>query len=219
MVDLEGTIEAIVEEKLHDLPTNSSGQITGEGFPEGKVTAPIGTIYIDSRATNGALRWIKKSGAGNTGWVILSGDTGIKTYNSSLFFGGSRMYMRRVDNTVTIGFGGLQYDLFALKPKAEVQSWFEDKPNNVKHLRIMTEDAPIGQRKMIEIPDGFRPIKPVMVPLFVDDGRVVGAVYVASKHDGSFARFHITEEYPTDGYKDLRVGSIIYMTDESYPSV
>ena len=40
----------------------------GTGSPEGKVSAPVGSVYTDTAATNGAIRWIKTSGTGNTGW-------------------------------------------------------------------------------------------------------------------------------------------------------
>lgn len=36
----------------------------------------MGTIYTDTAATNGAIRWIKVSGTGNTGWAVEYGDTG-----------------------------------------------------------------------------------------------------------------------------------------------
>ena len=48
----------------------------GVGFPEGEVTAPIGSIYTDTSATNGAIRWIKTSDTDNTGWSVEYGDTG-----------------------------------------------------------------------------------------------------------------------------------------------
>ena len=48
----------------------------GTGFPEGVVTANVGTVYIDTAITNGASSWVKKSGTGSTGWWILEGDTG-----------------------------------------------------------------------------------------------------------------------------------------------
>ena len=49
----------------------ASDVITGSGFPEGVVTAPIGQRYIDTAATAGAIEWIKASGAGNTGWKLF----------------------------------------------------------------------------------------------------------------------------------------------------
>lgn len=49
---------------------------TGDGPPEGKVTAPVGAVYIDRVAATGGVRWIKATGDGPTGWRILWGDTG-----------------------------------------------------------------------------------------------------------------------------------------------
>ena len=46
------------------------------GFPNGVVSAPTGSIYIDTAVTNGAGSWIKKSGTGNTGWSVTYGDSG-----------------------------------------------------------------------------------------------------------------------------------------------
>ena len=48
-------------------------------MPNGKVTAQIGTTYVDMAVTNGALKWIKRTGDGNTGWQVLTGDTGWRT--------------------------------------------------------------------------------------------------------------------------------------------
>ena len=40
----------------------------GTGSPEGKITAPVGSVYTDTEATNGSVRWVKASGTGSTGW-------------------------------------------------------------------------------------------------------------------------------------------------------
>jgi len=53
--------------------------INGTGSPEGVVTAPVGTYYTDTAGTNGAWRWLKKTGSGNTGWSVIDGDTGVRT--------------------------------------------------------------------------------------------------------------------------------------------
>lgn len=55
---------------------NDSSFLTGTGFPNGVVAAPVGSIYVDKNLTCGALLWIKQTGTGNTGWKVLSGDTG-----------------------------------------------------------------------------------------------------------------------------------------------
>ena len=76
----------------------------GTGSPESKVSAPVGSIYTDSSATNGAIRWIKASGAGNTGWRVEYGDTGWRNLSRSSVAPGwsGGFYVRRIGNTVHI---------------------------------------------------------------------------------------------------------------------
>jgi hypothetical protein len=50
--------------------------MSGTGSPEGVVSAPVGSQWTDTAATTGAVKWIKASGTGNTGWVVEYGDTG-----------------------------------------------------------------------------------------------------------------------------------------------
>lgn len=55
---------------------NGSDFLTGTGFPNGVVAAPVGSTYIDRDATNGAIRWIKKTGGNSVnGWAVDYGDT------------------------------------------------------------------------------------------------------------------------------------------------
>ena len=86
---------------------------TGTGFPEGKVAAPVGSVYTDSAATNGAIRWIKASGTGNTGWRVEYGDTGWRDLTHLLsdawsVSSGGYVRIRRSYNTVMVAFKGLQ---------------------------------------------------------------------------------------------------------------
>lgn len=50
--------------------------LRGTGQPNGVVTAPVGSEYIDLAATAGARKWYKASGVGNIGWIVTDGDTG-----------------------------------------------------------------------------------------------------------------------------------------------
>jgi hypothetical protein len=83
--------------------------LTGTGFPNGVVTAPTGSIYIDTAITNGASSWIKKSGTGNTGWKILEGDTGQRDITASVINGwtATKVFVRRVNNEVYLQVEGL----------------------------------------------------------------------------------------------------------------
>jgi len=74
--------------------------LSGTGFPVGVVAAPIGTMYQDLAATNGAVLWIKTSGtAGNTtGWSVAYGDTGYRDITSLVTNGwaATRLDVRRI---------------------------------------------------------------------------------------------------------------------------
>ena len=216
IIDLNSTIRNIIEEKHHDMPTGggSSREIVGEGFPEGKVVAPIGTIYVDTQVTNGALRWIKKSGSGNTGWVILSGDTGLKEVTSATFKPGAKMYLRRINNVVTISFGGLQYDLFGLNTKLSLRGRVVSKPRNINWIRMSTDNIDTNY----SIPLGFQTSKSFYTTLYGDAGDIIGTIYIGGKNDLNVIRLQPIGDYPVNGYADLRVGAIIYTTDDPYPT-
>mgnify|MGYP003296529243 CR=1 FL=1 len=62
----------------------SQYEMRGSGSPLGVITAPVGTYYTDIVGTNGAWRWIKKTGSGNTGWVVEDGDTGWRDITPSV---------------------------------------------------------------------------------------------------------------------------------------
>ena len=81
--------------------------LTGAGSPNGAVSAPVGTEYTDTAGTNGAHQWYKASGTGNTGWVVLVGDTGPRDISSYLTNGwelGSHGFVsvRRIDTIVEL---------------------------------------------------------------------------------------------------------------------
>lgn len=85
-----------------------SGDLVGTGFPEGVVTAPVGTYYQDTAATDGAWRWRKMTGTGNAGWEVVEGDTGWRSISSLLDATGTVLdntksnaaFVRRIGMTV-----------------------------------------------------------------------------------------------------------------------
>lgn len=58
--------------------------LTGTGMPNGVVSAPVGSKYIDTAVANGAQEWMKRTGVGNTGWEVTVGDTGWRSLYSLL---------------------------------------------------------------------------------------------------------------------------------------
>ncbi len=98
-----------------DRSAGNVGIITGTGFPEGVVTAPVGSMYTDTAATNGAIRWIKATGVGNTGWRVEYGDTGWRNIVGSIYAGPDLaanfptvnvLQMRRIGMEVKFRFRG-----------------------------------------------------------------------------------------------------------------
>ncbi len=87
-----------------DRSAGNVGIITGTGFPNGVVTAPVGSMYTDTDATNGAIRWIKATGNGNTGWKVEYGDTGWREIESVLLngFTATSVKIRRFGDQVSI---------------------------------------------------------------------------------------------------------------------
>lgn len=73
--DADKPISTATQNALN-LKLDASRVLQGTGFPNGTVTAPVGTIYVDTAVTNGASSWIKKSGTGNTGWAVLEAKVG-----------------------------------------------------------------------------------------------------------------------------------------------
>lgn len=74
----------------------------GTGSPEGKVAAPVGSIYTDTAATNGAVRWIKTSGTGTTGWSVEYGDTGWRVLPKPPEISEGSIHVRRINNQTII---------------------------------------------------------------------------------------------------------------------
>jgi len=62
----------------------------GTGNPNGVVTAPVGSQFVntESGGYTGARRWTKATGTGNTGWVVVDGDTGLVNITASSYVSG-----------------------------------------------------------------------------------------------------------------------------------
>ena len=195
--------------KISTLESKSAYEIHGTGMPNGKVEAPIGTTYVDVEVTNGALKWIKQSGTGNTGWKVLIGDTGWRTLNSVSRAGNSFIKIRRVNNLVTYQFGGLQWGWFGVGRR--------NGPGFVRHNSSGDKGAKLTYPN--GIPEGFRSENSLVGPTYDDKGRPYGIWYLGGKSDLNFIQFTFNENIPTDrDIGDIRVSAISYLTDEDWPT-
>ena len=189
------------------LPTNQ-WEIHGTGMPNGVVEAEIGTTYVDKNKTNGALKWIKTTDGGNTGWEVLIGDPGWRTLNSVSRVGNSFIKIRRVNNLITYQFGGLQWGWFGVGRR--------NGPGFVRHNSSGDKGAKLTYPN--GIPEGFRSENSLVGPTYDDKGRPYGIWYLGGKSDLNFIQFTFNDPIPTDrDIGDIRVSAISYLTADPWP--
>ena len=196
-------------------PSSNTGQVNeyeihGTGMPNGKVVAPVGTTYVDTAVTNGALKWIKRSGAGNQGWEVLTGDTGWRTLNIKSKLGNSFLKVRRKNDLVTYQFGGLSWGWFGVVRRGGVgyEAQGSDKERNCYILGLSG------------VPLGFRSESSLIGSIYNDKGTPYGTWYLGGYGDSNMLRFQFTDPVPTDrDIGDIRVSSISYLTSEPWPGV
>lgn len=97
-----------------DLDSGGGGVLSGTGAPEGQTfdgvassAMPLGTHYIDTDTTNGALEWVKVVGpdlwkvvVGDTGWRDMAGEDMVGTE-----FHTNQWILKRVGDLVTFSIG------------------------------------------------------------------------------------------------------------------
>ena len=189
--------------------STSSSELTGEGMPNGKVEGTLGQTYIDTKKTNGALKWIKRTPSGNQGWAVLDGDTGWKTLNASSKLGNSYVKARRINDTVYLQFGGLQWGWFGIIRRGGL-GFVAHPGNREKKVFILTN----GQ-----MPYGYRTATSLIGPIYNDDGVSYGTWYLGGYGDANHLRFQFLDPIPTDkDIGDIRVSNISYVTDDPWPT-
>ena len=204
-----GTITLPTSSQNNPAPTTSSTELIGTGMPNGKVEGKLGQTYVDTAKTNGALKWIKRTPSGNTGWAVLDGDTGWKTLNSTSKLGASYVKVRRINDNVQLQFGGLQWGWFGIIRRGGL-GFVAHPGNREKKVFILTN----GQ-----IPYGYRTATSLIGPIYNDDGVSYGTWYLGGYGDANHLRFQFLEPIPADkDIGDIRVSNIAYVTDDPWPT-
>ena len=204
-----------------NLPTNAtptpSGtgrsneyEIHGTGMPNGKITAPVGTTYVDTAVTNGALKWIKRKGDNNQGWEVLTGDTGWKRLSISSGYNQSTLRVRRINNVVTYKLDGLNKDLFGIVRRGG--------PGYLSHASDIERNVYLLYNN--RIPIGYRSAMSLSGQIFDGTGNPYGSWFFGGINNGNYFMFHFTNPVPTDNnITDIVVSNISYITDDPWPTV
>ena len=204
--------------KISTLESKSAYEIHGIGMPNGKVTAPIGTTYVDMEVTNGALKWIKREGTGNTGWQVFTGDTGWRTLPLEQKRGTARLQIRRINDQVIVKFDGLQWGWFGV--------------NDIEKLGGSVVEKTIGGKKytwiklsvgrgVYVLPEGFRSASSLLSGLYGDLGDLLGSVYVGGTADSNAIQLRYAmpkEQITSNILSQIRISPITFITDDDYPT-
>ena len=157
------------DNKIQILEAKVGFEIHGTGMPNGRVTAPIGTTYIDTAATNGAIKWMKYTGDENTGWRVIHGDTGwvlVWQYdtNKNVI---NRMYCRRINDVVHVKFN----------PKINT--------SNISHaVNLMLDSGTNESDDNLSI-DGFKPVDDVVQTIFKTASEIYSTTASAENSEGA----------------------------------
>lgn len=186
---------------------SSSSELKGQGFPY-NLNADIGTIYTDTTAKNGAVKWIKKTaGTGSNAWSVLFGDVKHKPRISSSQ-NNAYVEFRRINSTVEVGFGGLSWGWFGIVRRG-APSYVPQGSDRERNVVILNVGG---------IPVGFRATSSKLGIMTNDKGKRLGTFYLGGPGDGNQLRLQFDDPVPTDrDIGDLRFTDMSYITDDPWP--
>ena len=198
------------------LPTNQ-WEIHGTGMPNGVVTADIGTTYVDENKTNGALKWIKTTNGGNTGWQVFTGDTGWRTLPLVNKRGNARLQIRRINDEVIVKFDGLSWGWFGVDDlEKQAGNIVEKTIAGKKYTWIKLN---IGQGNNV-LPAGFRSASSLLSGLYGDLGDLLGSVYVGGTSDSNAIQLRYAmarNELNSTILSQIRISPVTFITDDDWP--
>ena len=205
------------------LPTHQS-EIRGTGMPNGVVEAPIGTTYIDTAKTKGALKWIKTTDGGNQGWKVTEGDTGwvLGWQNDTNKDVINRMYFRRINDVVHVKFDP-KIDTSTISPSAN----------------LILEIAGFDVEGNLSI-DGFKPVDDVVQTIHHTSNDIYSNTASAENSEGAQGTGAVIIQYKYEynhsykqspktglklqivtselGVKENHVNPFSYLTEDEWPT-
>ena len=203
------------------LPDNVGQEIRGTGAPGGRIAAEIGTTYVDVNVTNGALKWIKTTDDGNTGWKVVEGDTGwVLGWQEDRDNYTNRMYLRRINDVVHVKF----------EPKINTSTISPSANLILEIVGFESEDNLSIQ--------GFQPVDDVVQTIFKTSSNIysetagaensegaqgTGAAIIQYTHkliDGQYQKDDLMLQIVTSelGVKENHVNPFSYLTEDEWPT-
>lgn len=206
--------------KINALEAKAGYEIHGTGMPNGQVSAPIGTTYVDMNVTNGALKWIKRTGTENTGWQVLTGDTGWRTLPLINKRGNAKLQVRRINDQVIVKFDGLSWGWFGVDDidKQEKAGNIVDK--NIGGKKYTWINLNIGRGSNV-LSVGFRSASSTLAGLYGNLGDLLGSVYVGGTADQNAIQLRYAmpkSELNNTILSQIRISPVTFITDDDWPT-
>lgn len=202
---------------------NDSSVIYGYGFPydgdnvKKLVNHPVGTIYVDETARNGAIIWAKKTDyPGDSSredakfsWKVIYGDTGNVSMQTTLTpYNGATLKFRRINSTVELIWGGLQWGWYGIK-RRDAKGYVSHRSNSKRFALIIPTNG---------LQNGFGPTASKIGHITNDSGVPYGTFYIGGQSDYRHIRLQFFEDVPTDrDITDIRFSNMTYITEEPWP--
>lgn len=169
---------------LENRPTSQS-EMRGTGMPNGVVEAPIGTTYVDTAKTNGALKWIKTTDGGNTGWKVVEGDSGwVLGWQEDNGDNKNRMYFRRKNDIVHVKF----------EPEIKT-STINENTNLILDFNTYQSEETLSIR-------GFQPIDDIVQTIFKTSSDIYSETASVDNSEGAQGTGAVIIQYKYYRYKD-----------------
>lgn len=205
---------------LENKTTTNQFEIHGTGMPNGVVTAEIGTTYVDTNNTNGALKWIKTTDGGNTGWKVFTGDTGWRTLPLRNNRDTSKLQIRRINDEIIVKFDGLSWGWFGVDDlqRQESSGYIVEKQISGKNYTWIKLDVGRGNDVL---PEGFRSASSLLTGLYGDLGDLLGSVYVGGTSDSNAIQLRYAmsrNELTSNILSQIRISPITFVTDDDWPT-
>ena len=219
--DFKKTIPApyndkVLSDRVLALENKPVTEIHGTGMPNGVVEAPIGTTYVDKNNTNGALKWIKTTDRGNTGWRVFTGDTGWRTLPLINKRGNAKLQIRRINDEVIVKFDGLQYGWFGVDDlEKQGGNIVERQINGKKYTWVKLN---VGRGNDV-LPTGFRSASSLLTGLYGDLGDLLGSVYVGGTDDSNAVQLRFAmprNELTNTMLSQIRISPVTFTTDDPW---